>query len=70
MERAFKEVVEAKRLLVLGTSLVVSPTNQLVKVEKEVGATVVIVNKEATEYDKYADLVLKESIGEALSKVV
>ena len=62
--------VEAKQsdlFIVLGSSLSVSPANMFPLVAKENGAKLVIVNREPTEYDVYADLVIQDkSIKEVL----
>ncbi|MFC4104185.1 NAD-dependent deacylase [Paenibacillus xanthanilyticus] len=54
-------------LVVLGSSLAVSPANQIPLLAKRRGAKLAIVNHDPTPLDGYADLVLHASIGEALS---
>jgi NAD-dependent deacetylase len=56
--------------LVLGSSLVVHPAASFPLIAKHNGATLAIVNREATEQDAYADLVLHDEIGPAMSEVV
>ncbi|PZM63072.1 NAD-dependent deacylase [Paenibacillus dendritiformis] len=53
-------------LLVLGSSLQVSPANQFPRLAKERGARLVIVNREPTPADGAADLIIRHSIGEVL----
>ncbi|OAS21363.1 NAD-dependent deacylase [Paenibacillus oryzisoli] len=55
-------------LIVLGSSLQVSPANQFPKQAKSRGAKLVIVNNDPTPFDRYADLVINLSIGNTLSK--
>jgi len=54
--------------IVLGSSLQVSPGNQLPRKAKAQGAKLVIVNYDPTPLDSYADLVIHRSIGETLLK--
>jgi NAD-dependent deacetylase len=56
--------------LVLGSSLVVYPAAGFPLMAKRNGAKLVIVNREPTEQDGYADLVLHEGIGAVMSVVV
>ncbi|PWW01112.1 NAD-dependent deacetylase [Paenibacillus cellulosilyticus] len=57
---------EADLFIVLGSSLSVSPANQFPMQAKANGAKLVIVNYEPTATDRYADLVIHESIGATL----
>ncbi len=57
----------ADLFIVLGSSLTVSPANSFPLLAKEVGAKLVIINREPTDFDHLADLVLRDqSIKEAL----
>lgn len=56
--------------IVLGSSLVVYPAAGFPVIAKRNGAALVIVNREETELDPYADLVLHEEIGPTLSAIV
>ena len=56
--------------LVLGSSLVVYPAAGFPLLAKRNGAKLAIVNREPTELDGYADLVLHDEIGPALSAAV
>ena len=69
-ERAQEETLACDFFLVLGTSLVVYPAAALPIVAKESGATVVIMNRESTDLDPIADLVLHEEIGPTLGDVI
>jgi NAD-dependent deacetylase len=55
--------------VVLGSSLVVYPAADFPLMAKRNGATLVIVNREPTPQDPYADLVLHEELGPLLSQV-
>lgn len=51
---------KADLFIVLGSSLTVSPANMFPLVAKESGAKLVIVNREPTDYDMYADVVIQD----------
>ncbi len=70
MARAETETLACDLFLVLGSSLVVYPAAGFPRMAKRNGAGLVIVNREATEQDAYADLVLHEEIGPLMSAVV
>jgi len=55
--------------IVLGSSLVVFPAAGFPLLAKRCGAKLVIVNREPTEQDPFADLVLHESIGAVLTAI-
>jgi len=56
--------------LVAGSSLVVYPAAQMPLVAEDSGARLVIVNLTPTPQDQYADAVINEKIGPALSRIV
>jgi NAD-dependent deacetylase len=70
MRRAEEETLAADLFLVLGSSLVVYPAAGFPLKAKQGGAKLVIVNREPTEQDRFADLVLNEEIGPLLSALV
>ncbi len=70
MRRAMDEAMACDLFLVLGSSLVVYPAAELPIIAKRHGAAVAIVNREATDHDTYADLVLNTEIGPLMSGVV
>ncbi|HYG28119.1 MAG TPA: Sir2 family NAD-dependent protein deacetylase [Caulobacteraceae bacterium] len=70
MERAEEATVNCDLFLVLGSSLVVSPANAFPVLAKQSGAGLVIVNREPTDLDEIADLVLHEEIGPLLSRII
>lgn len=55
--------------LVLGSSLVVFPAAGLPLMAKRNGAVLVIVNREPTDQDQFADLVLHDEIGAVLEEI-
>src|SRR5699024_2526059 len=68
--KADAETNKADVVIVLGSSLTVSPANMFPLVAKENGPKLVIVNHEPTDYDQYADLVINDkSIKELLIEV-
>jgi NAD-dependent deacetylase len=67
--QAFADAAAADVFLVIGSSLAVYPAAGLPRVAVENGAPLVIVNREPTPYDDYAELVLHGSAGETLGAV-
>ncbi len=67
---AFAQVNKCDCLLMIGTSLVVSPANQVPSMAKDRGAAVIFVNLEPTFMDDVADEVLRGKAGEILPKLV
>ncbi|WP_291068487.1 Sir2 family NAD-dependent protein deacetylase [Hyphomonas sp.] len=70
MERASEEAVLSDLFLVLGSSLVVYPAAGLPVTAKRAGSALVIINREPTDLDPYADLVLNTEIGPLMTDVV
>lgn len=67
IEMAMKESEKAELFIVLGSSLSVTPANQFPLIAKENGAKLIIVNREPTELDSYADqLIHDRQIGDVL----
>jgi len=69
MARAEAETKACDLFLVLGSSLVVYPAAGFPVMAKRRGAALAIVNREATELDGYADLVLHDEIGPVMTAV-
>jgi NAD-dependent deacetylase len=69
MARAQQVSLNCDLFLVLGSSLVVYPAAGFPLMAKRNGAALVIVNREPTELDVYANLVLNEEIGEVMAEV-
>jgi NAD-dependent deacetylase len=70
MQRAEQETLACDLFIVLGSSLVVFPAAGFPLLAKRNGAALAIVNREPTEMDVFADLVLHDEIGPALSTIV
>ena len=67
MARAEEETLACDLFLVLGSSLVVYPADGFPLMAKRNGAKLAIVNREPTEIDPYADLVLHDEIGPVMT---
>jgi NAD-dependent deacetylase len=70
MARAEAETLACDLFLVLGSSLVVYPAAGFPQLARRNGARLAIVNREPTEQDPTADLVLHDEIGPVMSSVV
>jgi NAD-dependent deacetylase len=70
LRAAVRAVQDCDLLLAVGTSLTVHPAAGLVDVAMSAGARVIVVNAEPTPYDRAADAVVREPIGEALPRLV
>jgi NAD-dependent deacetylase len=70
MARATAEALACDLFLVLGSSLVVVPAADLPVMAKANGARLVIVNREPTDMDRLADLVLHDEIGPVMTAAV
>jgi NAD-dependent deacetylase len=70
MQRAHEATVAADLFIVLGSSLVVYPAAGFPMLAKRNGARLVIINREPTEQDDLADLVINAEIGSTMSRAV
>lgn len=70
MAKAQQMVESCSLLVVLGSSLTVYPAAGFPQYAKQLGASLVIVNREPTDQDEIADLVIQESIGDVMSRAV
>lgn len=70
MQRAQEETLMADLFIAIGSSLVVYPAAGFPLLAKRNGAHLVILNREPTEQDEYADLVLNAEIGPTLTAAV
>lgn len=72
-ERVLVESVDLSRgsdlFLAIGSSLVVEPAASLPRIAKKAGARLVIINREVTDQDASADLILRDSIGTVLEGI-
>ena len=69
MARAEAATLACDLFLVLGSSLLVYPAAGFPLAAKRNGAALVIVNREPTDQDGYADLVLHDEIGAVLAEL-
>lgn len=69
MRRAYELTLDADLFLVIGSSLVVYPAATLPVIAKRNGAELIILNREPTELDDIADLVVRAEIGQALERL-
>ena len=70
MRRAEAETMACDLFIVLGSSLSVYPAAGFPEVAVRKGAKLVIINRDPTELDHLADLVINAGIGETLEKVI
>jgi NAD-dependent deacetylase len=70
MERAQDVTSQADLMITLGSSLVVYPAAGFPIMAKRNGARYVIVNREPTDQDELADLVINAEIGSTMSQAV
>jgi NAD-dependent deacetylase len=68
MRLAREETLACDLFLVAGSSLVVYPAAGFPALAKENGARLVILNRDPTELDRLADLVLNREIGPTLGE--
>ncbi len=70
MARAQGWANDCDLFLAIGSSLVVWPAAGFPLQAKRNGAALVIVNRETTEFDSIADLVIRNDIGDALAPLI
>jgi NAD-dependent deacetylase len=70
MRRAEQLTLDCDLFLAVGSSLVVWPAAGFPLLAKRNGARLAIVNRESTEFDEIADLVVREDIGTVLSPFI
>jgi NAD-dependent deacetylase len=70
MARARMAAMAADLFIVLGSSLVVYPAAGFPIMARQNGARLVIVNREPTDQDQIADLVINAEIGATMSRAV
>ena len=62
LKKAEKASINCQFFIVLGSSLKVSPANNFVRIAKNNGAKIIILNKDPTPMDGYADIVINECL--------
>jgi NAD-dependent deacetylase len=70
MQRAEELTLACDLFLAIGSSLVVWPAAGFPLMAKRNGSALVIINREPTEFDNLADLVVRQDIGDALAPFV
>jgi NAD-dependent deacetylase len=70
MQRAEELTKNCDLFLAVGSSLVVWPAAGFPLMAKRNGAALVIINRDATELDEYADLVVRDDIGDVLAPFI
>jgi NAD-dependent deacetylase len=70
MQRAEELSRDCDLFLAIGSSLVVWPAAGFPLMAKRNGAALVIINREPTEFDEIADLVLNDDIGDVLEPLI
>ncbi len=64
---AISSIMSADMLIVAGTSLTVQPASGLIRYYQ--GSRLVLINRDSTPYDSYADLVINDSLGKVFSEI-
>lgn len=67
IEKSVEAIQNADLMIVAGTSLTVYPAAGLLQYYR--GRRLVLINRDATPYDRHADLVINESLGEVFSQL-
>jgi NAD-dependent deacetylase len=70
MQRAEQLTMQCDLFLAIGSSLVVWPAAGFPLMAKRNGASLVIINREPTEFDELADLVVRHDIGDVLGPFI
>ncbi|MCK4778914.1 MAG: NAD-dependent deacylase [Candidatus Lokiarchaeota archaeon] len=70
LEGAMNECTNADCLIVVGSSLLVSPANFMPSIAKQYGAKLIFINRENTVMDDLADVFLKGSAGEIFTELL
>ncbi len=69
-EESFHRARNCDLFIVIGSSLVVQPAASIPLEAKNSGAKLVIINRDPTYHDAYADVVIHGSAGEVMSKIL
>ncbi|MBM4333746.1 MAG: NAD-dependent deacylase [Deltaproteobacteria bacterium] len=69
-EEAFHRARNCDLMIVIGSSLAVQPAAAIPLEARESGAKLVIINRDPTYHDSYADVVIHGSAGEVMSKIL
>ena len=67
LEKAVSAIINADLLIVAGTSLTVQPAASLINNFR--GKNLVLINRDATQYDYKADLIINEGLGKVFKEI-
>lgn len=67
LNNAIVSINRADMLIVAGTSLTVQPASSLIQYYR--GKKLVLINRDSTEYDRIADLVIHDNLGEVFKEI-
>jgi NAD-dependent deacetylase len=70
LSNAFRYAEDCDLFIVVGSSLVVSPANEMPKMALKAGARLIIINQGETSFDGHCHLRFEEKIGEVLPPAV
>jgi NAD-dependent deacetylase len=70
LKAAIQESQECDLFIIIGSSLVVYPAASLPLVAKRYGARIVIINLGPTEQDSLADVIINQSAGETMTRIM
>jgi len=68
--KAIKSVQDSDLLIVIGSSLQVSPANMLPQLAKTSGAKIILLNMSETPIDSMADVIVRTPVGICLPKII
>ncbi len=69
-EEAYHRSSHSDLFIVIGSSLVVEPAASMPRIAKRSGAKLVIINRDPTPYDDRADIVIHDSAGSTMAKIL
>jgi NAD-dependent deacetylase len=69
LEESFALAEAADLFFAIGSSLVVQPAASLPDHARRGGARLVIINRDPTDYDRAADAVIREPIGQTMTAI-
>jgi NAD-dependent deacetylase len=70
LERSQRAAAESDLFLAIGSSLTVYPAAGLPEIALQAGARLVVMNAQETPFDRYADAVVRDQLGDVLPSVV
>ena len=70
LDMAMKACRDCDCFIMVGSSLLVSPANYMPNFAKQSGAKIIFINKESTNMDNLADVLLRGSAGEIFTKLM